>query len=288
MNPHKENTVLKAATGLEGGMVARGSTCGVVSGGSLGIALMHIDDVRARGVAAQKDVLKRAGEYIDWFQDRFGTTLCRERTGVDFHEPKGQLRYFLPGERVIRCLWHINQAMQYIYVRERVDPDPFPESLESGDGEPVHCATTVLKGIREHSGVGYGLLEDIAFVLDGGVGLRGGVCGAMAGAVMAVNLVYGWDIRSMLPPVTIKKFVDGHLNLLRRHPKGMPETFAIGREVVNACRQKALSMECREITGKPFAGFDDFQEHMRTSETCREIIERAIEAGTRALEHWAH
>jgi len=288
MIPNREDTVLKAATGLEGGLVARGSTCGVVTGGSLGIALMHLEQVRQEGLPGQKEVMRRVGAYVDWFRARFGTTLCRERTGVDFYQMKGQLRYFLPGERIGRCLWHIDQAMQYVYMKEKVDPEPFPEDQDSADEDAIHCATAVLQGIRETCGVGYHLLEDIAYVLDGGVGLKGGMCGAMAGAIMAVNLAFGWDIRSMLPPITIKKFVEGHLNLLRRHPNGMPETFAIGKDVVLACmEQTAGSIECSEITGKSFTGWDDFQDYMHRSQLCRTIIDTAIAAGAQALDRWA-
>jgi hypothetical protein len=37
----REDRLLQASAGLEGGIVASGSTCGVVSGGALGLALMH-------------------------------------------------------------------------------------------------------------------------------------------------------------------------------------------------------------------------------------------------------
>ena len=37
----RENRMLKAFTGLKGGIVASGSTCGIVTGGALGIALMY-------------------------------------------------------------------------------------------------------------------------------------------------------------------------------------------------------------------------------------------------------
>ena len=37
----QEDRVLKAFTGLEGGIVASGSTCGLVTGGALGLAQMH-------------------------------------------------------------------------------------------------------------------------------------------------------------------------------------------------------------------------------------------------------
>ncbi len=40
-----EDKLLKSVTGLEGGVVATGSTCGVVSGGAIGLALSHYDEI---------------------------------------------------------------------------------------------------------------------------------------------------------------------------------------------------------------------------------------------------
>ena len=54
---------------------------------------------------------------------------------------------------------------------------------EEKQHESIHCAQRVLKGIREHTGVGDDLLEQLSFVFDGGIGLQGGACGALAGAI---------------------------------------------------------------------------------------------------------
>jgi len=40
-----ENELLRSFTGLEGGVVASGSTCGVVSGGAMGLALLHHEKI---------------------------------------------------------------------------------------------------------------------------------------------------------------------------------------------------------------------------------------------------
>ena len=49
-----EDQLLKSFTGLEGGIVASGSTCGVVSGGAIGLALSHYDEIMEKGVRRQK------------------------------------------------------------------------------------------------------------------------------------------------------------------------------------------------------------------------------------------
>jgi hypothetical protein len=94
MIDRREDRVLKAFTGLEGGIVSSSSTCGMVTGGALGLALMHDNVLLDRGIAAESGVLSLIGEYIRWFKESFGSSFCRERSGVDFYTTMGQLRYF--------------------------------------------------------------------------------------------------------------------------------------------------------------------------------------------------
>ena len=82
---------MKSFTGLEGGVVATGSTCGVVSGGAMGLALSHHDQIIKKGIPAQAGLLALIGEYVKWFDENFGSSLCRERSGVDFYTTKGLL-----------------------------------------------------------------------------------------------------------------------------------------------------------------------------------------------------
>ncbi len=280
----QEDIVLRSVTGLEGGLVARGSTCGVVTGGALGIALMRVNEIDKGGEAAQKAIMQEAREYIDWFQNGFKTTLCRERTSVDFYKTFGQLRYFLPNA-VGRCLWHTGKATSYL---NSLSTSPLQVSIKNStnlDAETIHCATKVLKGVRESCGVGDEIVEKITFVLDGGVALSGGLCGAMAGAVMAANLVFGWNIRKMSYPTTIKEFVRGHVNLLRKHTSEKPETFAIGKDIMNRFRGMETSLECSHITGKTFSSWDDFQTHLHSSCSCQDLIKEAIKVTCNVITH---
>ena len=284
MTGKREDMALRSTTGLEGGLVACGSTCGVVTGGALGIALMRVEEVDKGGEAAQKAIMQEAREYVDWFQRGFKTTLCRERTSVNFYKTMGQLRYFLPNA-VGRCLWHTGKATSYLNT---LSTSPLQVSIKNTrnlNAETIHCATKVLKGVRESCGVGDEIVEKISFVLDGGVALSGGLCGAMAGAVMAVNLVFGWDIRKMSYPATIKEFVRGHVNLLRKHTSEKPETFAIGKDIMNRLRGMETSLECTQITGKTFSSWDDFQAHMHSSSSCQNLIKEAIKVACEAITH---
>jgi hypothetical protein len=228
--------------------------------------------------------MKEAGEYVDWFRKGFKTTLCRERTSVDFYKTFGQLRYFLPNA-VGRCLWHTGKAGSYLNSVSTSPLEVATKNATAMNPETIHCATKVLAGVRETCGVGDEIVEKIAFVLDGGVALSGGLCGAMAGAVMAVNLVFGWDIRTMSYPATIREFVRGHVNLLRKLPSNKPETFAMGKGIMNRLRGMETSLECSHITGKTFSGWDDFQAHVYSSNSCQNLINGAIRIACESITH---
>lgn len=284
MIDRREDRALKAVTGLEGGVVACGSTCGVLTGGSLGLALRYDNALQERGVPAEAAVLSLTGEYVSWFEEKFGSSLCRERSGVDFYTTAGQLRYFLPGDKVGKCLWHIRGAIRHLYTVQEKGLPGMNAASEKIEGEPIHCARAVLKGIRERTGIGDPLLERLSFVFDGGVGFKGGVCGALVGAVMGLNLLVGMNVRDTKYFQMIKAFVAGHLNLLSDKPIGGPEPFGVGRHIVQRFKEEAGATECHAITEKAFLGWADFQEHIAASNQCAGLIELASTEASNAIQ----
>lgn len=283
----REDTMLRAVTGLEGGVVASGSTCGVVTGGSVALALMNDAALRERGLPAEVALLTVVGDYLNWFRKNFGTTQCRERTGVNFYRRTGQLRYLLPGDRVARCLFHIGKAVGVLapQIQKELPASDYSDQAD-GQTEPVHCARLVLERVREKTGIGDSLLERSAIIFDGGVGLRGGICGALAGAILAMNILYGMNVRQMIRARIIKAFFVGHQNLLTDRPRGMPETFGIGKDMVREFGHRAGATECREITGKTFGDWPDFQGYVSTVEKCRDLIKFSAEMASETIERW--
>ena len=67
-------------------------------------------------------------------------------------------------------------------------------AFDENHDEPIHCAKLVLEGIKKQTGIGDDLLENLSFIFDGGIGLQGGACGALAGAIMGINLVMGMSV----------------------------------------------------------------------------------------------
>ena len=274
---------MKASTGLEGGVVASGSTCGVVTGGSLGLALMHDSTLQERGMAAEAGVMSLVGDYVRWFENNFGSSLCKVRTGVDFYSTKGQLRYLLPGDKVGKCLWHIRGAMRHLYEVQQKGLPAINIELKDIQAEPIHCAQAVLQGIRNRTGIGDPLLERMSFVFDGGVGFQGQICGALVGAVMGINVLLGLNIRETNYFQTIKAFIIGHMNLISEEDSSEPDPFSVGSKIVKRFKKEANSIECRDITGKKFSGWENFQKHISSSDTCAGLIELATTEASNAI-----
>lgn len=279
----QDDRFLKASTGLEGGVVAGGSTCGVVTGGALGLALMHDRTLKERGVAAEAGVMSLVAEYVRWFAGDFGSSLCKGRTGVDFYSPRGQLRYLLPGDKVCRCLWHIRGAMRHLYDCQQKDLPEINTGVKDVRTEPIHCAQAVLRGIRNRTGIGDPLLERMSFVFDGGVGFQGQICGALVGAIMGINVLLGLNIRTTNYFQALKAFVIGHINLIAEDDTGGPDPFAVGSKIVKSFKKEASAVECRDITGRTFSGWDDFQTYIASSGKCTGLIEFATAEASDAI-----
>jgi len=275
---------IKASSGLEGGVVSSGSTCGVVSGGALSLALMHDDELRRGGPEAEAGLLSAAGDYVRWFGEEYGTTKCRERSGVDFWTLRGLLRYLLPPDAIVRCLSHINGAMQYLYDMQESE---LPKvTLDGPETRPdaIHCAQRVLEGVRTRTGIGDPLLERSSIALDGGVGLQGGACGALAGAAMAVNIPMGIDLRDASIAQAVRAFFSGHKYLRGDTTLVSDDPYAVGKRVVVRFREAAKSIDCSDITGREFSGWASFQRHMSSSETCQRLIDLSVDEAVIAIE----
>jgi C_GCAxxG_C_C family probable redox protein len=281
----KDDAILKAVTGLEGGCVASGSTCGIATGGALGLALAHDHHLENGGIIAESAVMEIVGDYLVWFQNSFGTTQCGEKNKIDFHKVTGQLRYFLSVIKMTRCIAQAGSAINYLSQKTA---DKLPINREAGQsGEnsfsSVHCARNVLEIVRKKTGVGNKQLETISIVLDGGVGLKGKLCGAAAGAILALNLVTGFNLRQMNYSTNFKKFLYGHISLLRKNPGKSIDTFFIGKQMINKFKEKFGSIECRKISGKHFSTLNGFKEHIEASDKCKNLIDFSGDIASRAI-----
>lgn len=279
---HLDDTLLQAATGLEGGLAANGSTCGVLTGGSLGLAQALAGQVEDAGKAGEAAGLAAVGDFVRHIRQTYGFDLCRQRTGVDFYTPSGQVRYFVGPDKIALCMNHISGAIKYL-------DDASRKGLSSRDIEkaPVVglglCARRVLSEVRRRTGTGSARLERLSYVYDGGLGLTGGVCGAAVGAILAVNLAIGLNIRNVPYLFIFKPFLAGHFNILKKNPPKRLEPFYAGKTITHALKKQAGSLECRAITGQEFEDPKQFADFMAGG-PCDGYISLCVENACRMLE----
>jgi C_GCAxxG_C_C family probable redox protein len=89
--------VLKAATGFGGGVGARGSLCGVISGSVFVIGIKH-GRGRNDDMGASMNAYMKCSELLDWFNEQFGGQMCSDLTGgVDFRDPEQVSEFYQTG-----------------------------------------------------------------------------------------------------------------------------------------------------------------------------------------------
>ncbi len=291
MTGRPDNALIKAVTGLEGGCVACGSTCGVVSAAALCMALEDEAAITAGNRETARKTMDRVKNFVQWFESSYGTALCRERTRADFYSTWGQVKYFLTFYRMAGCFWHIRGTMRHLNAclpraaesvpaletkkKEKENSRPNPPSF--------HCAGSVLRKIREQTGIGSSRLERLSYVFDGGVGFSGGLCGALAGAVMGINSLLGLPVREQSYWRTALDFGIGHVNLVKEQPLGKKDPFSAGKQIIRKFKETVGAVECRLITGQEFTGAEDFETFVRQSDLCRDITGMVADEAIRII-----
>lgn len=79
---------LKVACGFGGGFAGLGGPCGVVTGGILVIGLKY-GKAKSDDEAAKEKTYRLVREFVHRFEQRHGTTLCRQLINTDISTPEG-------------------------------------------------------------------------------------------------------------------------------------------------------------------------------------------------------
>ncbi|OFW57391.1 MAG: hypothetical protein A2W01_07070 [Candidatus Solincola sediminis] len=245
---------VKAIKGLAGGGLGRGSTCGVVSGGCLAIAAAHLADIvgdRGKG----EDLYRRILEFTTWFEETFSSTLCSELCGEAMNSAGGVLAWLYKGKAIRRCCRHVGiaNAKAVEFLDRPLEKKNRASSLDRRLAESGgYCAAEVLSGIRGETGLGSLYLEQLSVALDGGIGLSGGLCGALAGAILPLSLAD--DISRSILGRTLLLGNKSHLNRFMAEFKRVFGSF-----------------ECRDLTKLSFSSGNELAAHIGTSGSCTEI-----------------
>lgn len=281
----RDPAVLRAATNFEGGVVGCGDTCGIVTGGVLGIgAILAAGGLRGDG-PLEKEIQRVSARYLAWFEERIGTCVCRERTGVDFAKLRGLVRYLLPGDKLLKCLRVIGEAVEFLCrllgeETEGNDEALRPAPCRSGTVVEPHCCVTVLRSVRPAEVDRHPSLAWAASGLAGGVALNGSVCGALLGGILGTGLVFGYDPRTLGKVAITGAFLRGHWYLVRPPRGNLPhEAFARSRRLADGFGERFGSLRCRDIAGRAFDCLEDLRRYLAEANTCESVIAWCQEQG---------
>ena len=82
----EDELALKAASSLCGGVALSGKTCGALTGGVMAIGMKHGRGDLKEGFASVLKAMLPANKLVRWFESEFGSTVCRDISGLEVTE----------------------------------------------------------------------------------------------------------------------------------------------------------------------------------------------------------
>ena len=256
--------MLKAATGLGGGIGHEGDTCGALTGGVLSFGLCNRHDDFDR-------LCRDCIEYYRRFNRRFGSTKCRDITGVRFKQGYDIRRFFLKGIRCLRVVYTSIESVFDIIQLPRRKPasrDAYRISPPFGS-EEFHCAGAVLSRIAPR------LTPDLGSVLkptqgfSGGIAFQGDICGALMGGVFALGTVYGTELQRTQPVklfrAALAAMKEGSRVFQNEHLHPSFKTSLRVGELYGKFVSRFGSADCADILGKTYES--------KSGDFCEEIAQ---------------
>ncbi len=140
-------------------------------------------------------------EYYRRFNRRFGSSKCRDITGVRFKEGYDIRRFFLKGIRCLRVVYtSIESVFDIIQMPNGNLPSEPTYHIRPPFGvEKFHCAGAVLSRIESQLNLDLGFVSKVTRGFSGGIAFQGDICGAFMGGVSALGIVYGTELQRPQP-----------------------------------------------------------------------------------------
>lgn len=247
-----------ALTGLAGGILNNGSTCGVVIGGAISSAMIRDKELNGDWTLEDEvQLLEEVRENVLWFEEEFKTSLCRERDDLNYQ--RITTLGLLNPKKAKGCVTRSGASMErFVQKYENAPPRPKAKA-DQPLKKTSHCAKKILEEVRQQTDIGNDKVERVSIALDGGIGLTGGGCGALSGALMALGLKYALNPKNTDP------------NKLKNVYRAMDsEFFRKAKLLVNEFIQRFGYLECARLTGIQFDDWSDFCD-FRNRENCAAI-----------------
>jgi C_GCAxxG_C_C family probable redox protein len=259
-----DSPLRSSVSGLAGGINNNGSTCGVVFGGALNLAIMHRSASSNWDVSNEVNLLYSVQKFVKSFEEKFGSSLCRERTGLNLRKFSGKMGLLNPS-KVKGCVKQTAWAMNFI-SQAKINTQESSEreySLESRKSLGLtiqsidHCSNAIFNGIKCRTGITHPYMQQLTTGLSGGIGLSGSGCAALSSAIIILGLEFGNKVFQ---------------NDKRRNPlKVVPKKFdKAANKLIDLFTEKFGSLECRNITNTTFKDINSFNDY-RSMDHCDEI-----------------
>ena len=251
----------KCVTGLAGGINNNGSTCGVIFGGALNLAVMHRAASHSWDISNEINLIHDVQKFVNSFEQKFGSSLCRERTGLDLKKITGKLGLLIPS-KAKGCVKQTAWTMNYVSESKTSTSDSSINSID-------HCSSSIFKEIENRTGISDPYLQQLSTGLSGGIGLSGGGCAALSAGIMLLGLKYGNE--------------DLEIGKKRSPLRWSPPKFVkYANKIIKLFKEKFGSLECRDITNTTFKDIENFNEY-RSQGHCGEINKLIIGITEQAL-----
>ncbi len=82
----EDELALKAASSLCGGLALSGNTCGALSAGVMVMGMKHGRGDLSEGFTNVMKAMVPANKLVRWFEGEYGTTVCRDISGLEVNE----------------------------------------------------------------------------------------------------------------------------------------------------------------------------------------------------------
>ena len=250
-----DTNLRKCVTGLAGGINNNGSTCGAVFGGALNLAIKHRASSQSWDISSEINLIHDVQKFVRLFEQEFGSSLCRERTGLDLKKLSGKIGLLIPSIAK-GCVKQTAFTMNYISKSKISSSNSSINSID-------HCSSSIFDEIKNRTGISDLYLKHLSTGLSGGIGLSGGGCAALSAGIMLLGLIYGNnDLK----------------NGKRRSPLrySPPKFVKYANNLIKLFKKKFKSLECGDITNTTFKDIENFNEY-RSQGHCSEINKFIIE-----------
>ncbi|MEM2866088.1 MAG: C-GCAxxG-C-C family protein [Candidatus Hadarchaeales archaeon] len=108
-----DSTLFRASGSLVGGMYS-GLTCGALTGGLLVLGLRMGRARMEEGIEGLLASFDPAQRLVKWFQEEYGTTLCRELTETDWFDVNQVMLFLRSPEKLERCVERVGRTAEKV------------------------------------------------------------------------------------------------------------------------------------------------------------------------------